>query len=1845
MRRLLASMGLGIWLAMALAVVAAPEALAVPTGNGLVAPPTQDSEGGALIDESIAEGDLRTQVMTIVNYFVGFTGLAGVVAMVYFGFLWITAGADEEQFTNGRKGILYVSGGILLILMSYAIVSFLVGAADEVDINADGVCRITASPNRIVAGEENSVLTWALDIEPADGTGNFSLVSYANGVASGANGVSVPSVTAGKDGSVSVSPSFDTEYVLTASDASAAEQSCRVWVYVEAAAETSTPTPYCSAIAANPTVITSGESSTLSWVLDGGTINSAMLSGGEIDDEIDVLGQSSYVVTPNGVTAAASVTYTLELTNSEGGGGSCLVNVNVNPPNASDNTDAPRCTAISATPITDGSTTVTWSLGGGDPTLVTLNGEDVEGLSSITLSASLTTTYTLVASNAAGSSSCSATANLQPTDGAAGSDGDDGSSSFTSVEAIDSTDTAGMAACPAGGSVVTTWTDGEGGNAGKYDASVDILIDQGYVCNGAEALVETASFATSDQCPTGGVYVYSGLDNNPTNGELDQAEITAGETEVICNGDDDTPVLVKTVEDENMCEGNGGVYVYSGLDDDNPNGELDDSEIDTTQEVCNGASGETIEGADGTSITLETTDAQQCGTDGGVLMQFYDSNGGFLSEEVVCNGQTINNDGTNGSDGSDGSDGSAGASGASVLYQTSDYTGDLCPNGGTEVIMWTDTNGNGQNDDGNATTEIICDGESGTTTTAVDGSAGTDGISTLVRTSDAGDACPAEGGVYVEIGEDSNRSSTLDNDEITSSEYVCNGTSAEEALEDILDEDGDITDDADTIAELIELSEQLLQDADEAGLTELSDATQNLLDLLQRIENGEDVSEEELRAAIAAVEALLANAKKMRAVISATPNSGRAPLSVSLSGLSSSSPKNETIPTQNFSWRMLDVSGNEIAFERGPVISHRFTQEGVYSVELTVTSSQEGVLPGRESTVIRVLPARSSADFLVNGAAVGRAYRVSLVDAADGLTFDPSPSTPETGIFFREFLWDFSGETFSSLVPQATVFPFGRAGDYPVSLRIFDESGAEVAKKTLRLQVEDSLAKIAISPALPRMNAEVTLDASGSSVSQGDIATYMWEVFAPDDSVTSYRGRTVSFIPRQSGDFRAVLRVASEFGQSIREEQTFSVAAAEPVPLFMITPAGPSDPARFAFDARESTAAEGGDLEFLWDFDGDFSTDAASDQPFADFTYPEVGTYFPRLVVRDAERERAESSGRVVVESTFGVDFLASSFSPRVGDEVLFTASSPSAVGFSWDFGDGMLESHTELEVPYVFTSRGLHVVKLTALRPSGEKNTVEKVLFVGDRTEPLPVVSGTFGGSRRSLTPNLCGDGMHGFRLPRSEVLFLSSRDSKNISGGSGKMEFSWTFPNGDIVEAASTSRRFSMLSAGDACEELLLTARDIVTGKSATTAFYVRVENTPPIASRFTSSDTGRLCETPCRVSATLVGARDPDGAITAFRWWAELEGSTDRFDSHITTEPYTVFTLPVVGPQNMRNAFTLHVSAEDTDGGVFTASENLGSLPRVETKNGENPAPIVDFSMSKTSLRAEQEVSFSARSSDPLGEDIPDSAHSWDLDGDGQFDDATGAITTRVFGEAGNVPVSLLVSFRGHEVKKTRPLFVGEKIEFPQADFLVSAAGLRLTLDASPSLLDPELPENSLRYTWDTDASFDADNDGDPKNDADLSGIRAIFEAPREGRYDITLTATNAFGKPDSKTRTLDVTQTGEIRVGAPRALRSPVVSANFPLATLELAFPKDSAQPEEDVPLAIVARDIRGGALQSSLLVEIIEGDGLVASAPPDITGSAAAKLRMPARAGNVVVRVTVDTAFGPLSETLAIPVLP
>lgn len=74
------------------------------------------------------EGDLASFVTTILNYFLGILGLVAVGFLIYAGVLMVTAGGNEEQVGKARKVIMYAVIGIVIILLSWTIISFVTSA-------------------------------------------------------------------------------------------------------------------------------------------------------------------------------------------------------------------------------------------------------------------------------------------------------------------------------------------------------------------------------------------------------------------------------------------------------------------------------------------------------------------------------------------------------------------------------------------------------------------------------------------------------------------------------------------------------------------------------------------------------------------------------------------------------------------------------------------------------------------------------------------------------------------------------------------------------------------------------------------------------------------------------------------------------------------------------------------------------------------------------------------------------------------------------------------------------------------------------------------------------------------------------------------------------------------------------------------------------------------------------------------------------------------------------------------------------------------------------------------------------------------------------------------------------------------------------------------------------------------------------------------------------------------------------------------------------------------------------------------------------------------------------------
>lgn len=91
------------------------------TGPGL--------EGGALLTENILddnvskERDVKVLIIGWTNFLLQVTALLAVVALVYAGFLYVTAGGDDSRMESAKKIVIWVVIGILVILGAYAIVN------------------------------------------------------------------------------------------------------------------------------------------------------------------------------------------------------------------------------------------------------------------------------------------------------------------------------------------------------------------------------------------------------------------------------------------------------------------------------------------------------------------------------------------------------------------------------------------------------------------------------------------------------------------------------------------------------------------------------------------------------------------------------------------------------------------------------------------------------------------------------------------------------------------------------------------------------------------------------------------------------------------------------------------------------------------------------------------------------------------------------------------------------------------------------------------------------------------------------------------------------------------------------------------------------------------------------------------------------------------------------------------------------------------------------------------------------------------------------------------------------------------------------------------------------------------------------------------------------------------------------------------------------------------------------------------------------------------------------------------------------------------------------------------
>lgn len=75
-----------------------------------------------------AQGTLGQNITNIINFFLGLLGLIAVAFLIYAGIMMVTAGGDEAAIGKAKKIITFAVVGIVIILLSYTIITFVTTA-------------------------------------------------------------------------------------------------------------------------------------------------------------------------------------------------------------------------------------------------------------------------------------------------------------------------------------------------------------------------------------------------------------------------------------------------------------------------------------------------------------------------------------------------------------------------------------------------------------------------------------------------------------------------------------------------------------------------------------------------------------------------------------------------------------------------------------------------------------------------------------------------------------------------------------------------------------------------------------------------------------------------------------------------------------------------------------------------------------------------------------------------------------------------------------------------------------------------------------------------------------------------------------------------------------------------------------------------------------------------------------------------------------------------------------------------------------------------------------------------------------------------------------------------------------------------------------------------------------------------------------------------------------------------------------------------------------------------------------------------------------------------------------
>jgi PKD repeat protein len=591
------------------------------------------------------------------------------------------------------------------------------------------------------------------------------------------------------------------------------------------------------------------------------------------------------------------------------------------------------------------------------------------------------------------------------------------------------------------------------------------------------------------------------------------------------------------------------------------------------------------------------------------------------------------------------------------------------------------------------------------------------------------------------------------------------------------------------------------------------------------------------------------------------------------------------------------------------------------------------------------------------------------------VTFTSTSTDAEEDIASIEWDFEYNGTSFE---PDATgnsaSHIYLTPGSRNVAIRVTDTDAVDgsadqvVLAKPVSVALNSAPTAVLSGPSSAGVGQTVTFSGSGSTDSDGVIVRYEWDL----DNNGTYETDTgasanVSTSYATPGTRTIRLRVTDNLGATATDSAPFAVSNATPTASFTISPNPAAIGQTVNFNASASGDSDGTIVKYEWDLDGNgtFELDTGASDTTSR-TYDTGGTRTIRLRVTDDDGASTVDTDTLFVNNAGpSASFTIAPNPAQIGETVTFDAdasgdSDGSIVKYEWDLdGNGSYETDTggTDTTTQSYATPGTRTIRLKVTDDDGAVATDADSLRIN--AKPTPSFT---------ITPN---------PAVIDETVTFDAGTSADSDGTI--TQYQWDLDgNGtyDAPPSATPVASRSYATAGSRTIKLRVTDNNGATNELTRTLV---VQLTRPNAG-FSFTPQAPLPGQAIDLTSQSTPSSSPGNPVIESTQWDFNYDPTQDFTPDASGATATT-SYPTAGVK------TVAIKVTETGGGFAIASATIQV----------NAPPQASFNVAPGSPFDGDNVTLASTSSDPDG---PLGTQEWDLDGDGQYDDAAGAIATRAF-----------------------------------------------------------------------------------------------------------------------------------------------------------------------------------------------------------------------------------------------------